>query len=102
MTPEEFRKSATGTKPEPPDGMSPALLALWHDANGNWEKAHEVAQSDTTREGSWVHAYLHRKEGDIGNAGYWYARARRPAADGPLEGEWTAMVQELAPKLGSD
>jgi hypothetical protein len=95
VTPEEFRISATEAKAEPPAGASPALLALWHDANGNWEKAHEVAQSDATCDGSWVHAYLHRKEGDNGNAAYWYARARRPVAQGPIESEWSAMVQEL-------
>ena len=83
---------AAGT---PPAGAKPALLALWHDARGEWDRAHELAQSAGGREGDWVHAYLHRKEGDEMNAGYWYARARRPAATGELAEEWAAMVREL-------
>src|SRR5947207_3353376 len=68
MTVEEFAAS---------DGkrFSGALLALWWDARGDWEKAHQVAQDVAGRDGAWVHAYLHRKEGDLGNAGYWYRQA---------------------------
>ncbi len=55
--------------------MSPALVALWHDAKGDWARAHEVAQDIDDATGSWVHAYLHRKEGDEGNAAYWYRKA---------------------------
>ena len=74
----------------PPRELSPALQALWHDARGYWDAAHACAQVDEGREGAWVHAYLHRKEGDLGNAGYWYARAGRPVpAKGlTLEAEW--------------
>ncbi len=72
-----------------------ALQALWHDAQGNWDEAHTVAQQANNRDGDWVHAYLHRKEGDLGNAGYWYARARRTMPSGPLEDEWAAIVTEL-------
>ncbi len=83
--------------PAPPAGASPAIQALWHDAKGNWDAAHDSAQDDHTRDGSWVHAYLHRKEGDIGNAGYWYARAGKaaPVAGVTLEKEWAAIAREL-------
>jgi hypothetical protein len=94
VTAEEFQKSAGGSSAAP-QGLSAALQALWHDARGNWEKAHELAQGDGTREGSWVHAYLHRKEGDDGNAAYWYSRARRPVAEGSLPEEWAAIVTKL-------
>ena len=57
---------------------SPALTALWHDGKGDWEGAHTVAQDITSPDGSWIHAYLHRKEGDPSNAGYWYRRAGKP------------------------
>ena len=77
--------------------LSPALKALWHDARGDWESAHGCAQDDHSRDGSWVHAYLHRKEGDRGNAGYWYSRAGRtlPANTVSLEDEWAAIARDL-------
>lgn len=78
-----------------PPGSSPALTALWHDARSDWEKAHGCVQNDPTSEGAWVHAYLHRREGDAGNAAYWYARAGRPVAAGPLTAEWAAIAREL-------
>lgn len=74
----------------------PALLrALWHDAQGNWAASHETAQDIVSREGAWVHAYLHRKEGDAPNAAYWYRRAGRPVVQGSFEGEWDAIATEL-------
>jgi hypothetical protein len=81
----------------PPPGASLAVQALWHDARGDWTKAHECAQEDHGKDGSWVHAYLHRKEGDLGNAGYWYSRAARkmPAASVTLEEEWASLAREL-------
>ena len=81
----------------PPPGLGPALESLWHDAHGEWERAHACAQEDHHPDGSWVHAYLHRKEGDLGNAGYWYARAGRPmpAATVTLEVEWEEIAREL-------
>jgi hypothetical protein len=84
----------------PPAGSSLALQALWHDARGDWEAAHGCAQDDHSRDGSWVHAYLHRKEGDIGNAGYWYSRAGRqsPANGVGLEAEWADIVRTLVEK----
>jgi len=96
MSFEDFRGSVeAGT---PPAGLSRALLALWHDARGEWDRAHELAQAAGGRESDWVHAFLHRKEGDEMNAGYWYARAGRPAATGGLDAEWEAIVRAL---LGS-
>ena len=81
----------------PPAGTSLALQALWHDARGDWDGAHRCAQDDHSRDGSWVHAYLHRKEGDLGNAGDWYTRAGRklPDAAATLESEWTEIAREL-------
>lgn len=72
-----------------------ALLALWWDGQGDWQKAHEIAQDVPGADGAWVHAYLHRKEGDAGNAAYWYRRAGRPVADGDLELEWERIVEEM-------
>lgn len=80
----------------PPAGLSAALACLWWDAKGDWNRAHALAQEDPGKDGSAVHAYLHRKEGDLSNARYWYARAGRPAAKGALEAEWQALVRELA------
>jgi hypothetical protein len=77
MTLNEFRQSLPAT--EPPAGLAIVLRALWWDAKGNWTRAHESAQQDEGAEGAWVHAYLHMKEGDHGNAAYWYSRAGKPA-----------------------
>ncbi|MDE2581068.1 MAG: hypothetical protein KGL52_05500 [Rhodospirillales bacterium] len=85
-----FRASLTG--PAPPPGVAGALAALWWDARGDWDRAHAAAQADDSRWGSAVHAYLHRKEPDPDNARYWYARAGRPPATGPLEAEWAALA----------
>src|SRR4051812_28559105 len=81
----------------PPALESSALRALWHDARGDWDRAHACAQEDESREGAWVHAYLHRKEGDLSNAGYWYRRASRinPPTTLTLADEWTAIAREL-------
>jgi hypothetical protein len=81
-----------------PSLLTLPLQALWHDTHGAWERAHEVCQQAGSREGDWVHAYLHRKEGDPGNAGYWYARARRPvpAESVSLDEEWADLVRTLA------
>ena len=83
-----------------PAGLAAALQALWYDARGDWDRAHDRAQDDHSREGSWVHAYLHRKEGDAGNAGYWYARAGRqmPAPGTTLEAEWADIARALLGK----
>ena len=78
-----------------PESMGGALLALWWDGRGDWERAHEVAQAIENADGAWVHAYLHRKEGDTANAAYWYRRAGRPVATGELRAEWERMMAEL-------
>ncbi len=72
-----------------------ALRALWFAGRGEWEQAHEIAQSDEDREGYWVHAYLHRVEGDTNNANYWYRRAGRSAQAGDLRTEWETIVTDL-------
>jgi hypothetical protein len=93
MTESDFHDSLkTGVAP---DGLSTPLLALWHDARGDWARAHETVQNDESPNGAWVHAHLHRKEGDRDNAAYWYRRARQPEASGPHDGEWTVIVQRL-------
>jgi hypothetical protein len=79
----------------PPAGLSGPLRALWLDARGDWDAAHEAAQAAGGREGAWVHAYLHRKEGDETNAGYWYTRAGRPAASGDLRAEWGGIARAM-------
>lgn len=93
MTPDAFRRSLA--EAAPPAGIPPAIEALWWDGKGDWDKAHERAQADGGADGAWVHAYLHRKEGDLANAGYWYREAGRSAAKGPLEDEWAAIVAAL-------
>ena len=95
MSFEEFQAALTSASAPPPAGLSLPLQALWHDARGDWDGAHQCAQVDKSRDGSWVHAYLHRKEGDTGNAGYWYARAARPMPSITLKAEWAAIAREL-------
>lgn len=79
----------------PPSGQQPAVIALWHDAKGDWEAAHRVAQDIDDESGAWVHAYLHRKEGDLSNADYWYRQAGRPAERGSLAMEWDQIAAAL-------
>ena len=75
-----------------------ALLALWWDVKGDWEKAHGIAQDVAGADGAWVHAYLHRKDGDVGNAAYWYRVAGRAVATGDFRKEWEGIVGELLVK----
>jgi hypothetical protein len=93
MQPSAFRASLAA--PVPPPGLTAALAALWWDARGDWQRAHEAAMRDEGTDAAWVHAYLHRKEGDRSNAGYWYRRAGQPMPDGPLEAEWEAIAAAL-------
>ena len=93
MTVEEFRASLAGAAP--PHGLMQALAGLWWDGKGDWDRAHDCAQAQDDAAGAAVHAYLHRKEGDLSNAAYWYRRAGRKAATGTLEEEWTALAAEL-------
>lgn len=92
MTLAHFLQSITdGHEPD----EAPLIRALWHDRRGDWDRAHSLAQDVHTADGSRVHAYLHRREGDLGNAGYWYRRAGVPEVAGPLDEEWTSLVREL-------
>jgi hypothetical protein len=93
MTLNEF-KATLGSSSLPPD-VSPVLRALWHDARGDWDAAHRIVQDIDEANGAWVHAYLHRKEGDRANAAYWYRQAAKPVANGPIEHEWDRIVSAL-------
>ncbi len=93
MTLDEFRRSLTA--PAPPPGLGAALQALWRDGRGDFDRAHELAQGDEGGERDWVHAYLHRKKGDAGNAAYWYRRAGRAISEQSLEAEWGQIAQTL-------
>ena len=93
MTLAEFR-STLADGAAPPD-VSPILVALWHDARGDWDRAHSIAQDIDDADAALVHAYLHRKEGDVANAGYWYRRAHRLVATDSLESEWARIATEL-------
>jgi hypothetical protein len=89
----EFRESLK--EKLPPAELSHALQALWWDAKQDWDRAHEAAQQDEGTDGAWVHAYLHRKEGDLPNAQYWYRRAERAVGYGDLQREWEKIAAEL-------
>jgi len=93
MTFEEF--TATLTLDHPPPDISAPLKALWYDGHGDWNAAHATAQDIDDESGSLIHAYLHRKEGDLSNAAYWYRRARKTVEHGPLEEEWKRIVSAL-------
>lgn len=96
MTLDEF-KASLDTATAPPD-LGNALAALWQDAKGEWDAAHELAQSVSDADGAWVHAYLHRKEGDLNNASYWYRRAGKDRPDGALASEWEQIAAALLGK----
>ncbi|MFY7960548.1 MAG: hypothetical protein ACOVVK_10775 [Elsteraceae bacterium] len=91
----DFNASLTAL--EPPQGYSLALQALWWDAKGDWARAHECAQACDDLESAWAHAYLHRVEGDLANAGYWYRRAKRPVGVGDLAQERASIALALKP-----
>ena len=81
--------------PQPPPSLGKPLEALWHAGRGDWDRAHRIVMSAKSRDAAWVHAFLHRQEGDPDNARYWYRQAKRPEFVGALEDEWTAIVGEL-------
>jgi hypothetical protein len=85
-------------KAKPAAGLAPPLEALWWAAKGDWDKAHGIVMKQESADAAWVHAYLHRVEGDLDNAGYWYRRAKRAAASEPLETEWEAIAAALIDK----
>ena len=93
MTPEALRHSTSAARP--PAGLTPPLEALWHDAKGDGTTAHRIVMNAQSAAAAWVHAYLHRKEGDLDNARYWYRKAKKPEATGALEDEWAAIATAL-------
>ena len=93
MTFDDFNNSLGAA--DPPNQLTQALRGLWWDAKGDWARAHECAQVDESQAGSWVHAYLHRKEGDRGNAAYWYRRAGKPVSGATLRQEWQNILKVL-------
>jgi hypothetical protein len=95
-SPADFRTSLSGAAPAPE--LNAPLAGLWWAAKGQWDQAHKIVQDESSADGAWVHAYLHRVEGDLGNAGYWYRQAGRPVATDSVESEWQRIVAAL---LGS-
>ncbi|MGE0716942.1 MAG: hypothetical protein AB7P02_15985 [Alphaproteobacteria bacterium] len=94
MTPAELKASLSAEAP--PAGLDAALAVLWWAAKGDWHKAHSIAQEhEDEADGAWVHAHLHRIEGDLDNAGYWYRRAGRPRSTAPLPEEWNEIAAAL-------
>ncbi|HMJ71033.1 MAG TPA: hypothetical protein VK508_19165 [Cyclobacteriaceae bacterium] len=91
MTLKDFKQSL-GTSTPPPN-LPVELEALWHDAKGDWNRSHDVIQDVNSKNAAWIHAYLHRKEGDLGNAQYWYARAGHSMPPVSLEDEWASLVE---------
>jgi hypothetical protein len=89
----DFRDALARTAP--PDGLGSLLRALWYDAKGDWSSAHQIVQDEEGRDAAWVHAYLHRKEGDLSNAAYWYRRAGKPVCVTSLEDEWDVIAAAL-------
>ncbi len=96
MTYDEFIKSVEDDQPSA--GLCETLISLWWDKKGDWDTAHAIAQDIPTKQGSAVHAYLHREEGVLWNADYWYARAGRARPDIPLAQEWDLLVEEMLAK----
>ncbi len=92
-TPCDFKASVAAAAPAP--GLAPALEALWWAAKGDWDAAHRLVQDDPGADAALVHAHLHRVEGDLGNAGYWYRRAGQPVASEPIEAEWARITKTL-------
>jgi len=88
-----FKETLSGS--EPPQNVSVYLKTLWYDAKGEWDKAHKLIQDFEDRNASWIHAYLHRKEGDTGNADYWYSCAGKKRPSVSLEKEWEEIVTAL-------
>src|SRR5260221_2069316 len=89
----DFKASLSGAAPAP--DLDAPLAALWWPAKGKWDEAHKIVMAQETADAAWVHAYLHRVEGDPGNAGYWYRQANKPVATGSLESEWEQIVSAL-------
>ena len=104
MTFNEFKISLSQSSP--PKNLDDLLIALWYDAKADpstdeasWDKAHKITQDISGKDAAWVHAYLHRKEGDSGNASYWYSRAGKPFSNKTLDEEWEEIVKALLVEL---
>ena len=93
MTFKEFNKTLSSSLP--PEDLSPYLQSLWYDAKEDWTKAHTIIQDIEDSIAAWIHAYLHRKEGDIGNADYWYRRAGKKRPLTTLKEEWDHITETL-------
>jgi hypothetical protein len=93
MTLHELKRSLSGAAPPP--GLPATVAALWWAAKDDWSQAHELVMDESGADAAWVHAYLHRVEGDLPNAGYWYRQAGRKAATGVLETEWDDIATAL-------
>jgi hypothetical protein len=93
MTLAEFKRSVSRSKPPP--GLAPALVALWWEAKGDWERAHSAVMDEGGKDCAWVHAYLHRVEGDLGNARYWYGQAGKTPPTGRLRAERDGIADAL-------
>lgn len=87
-----FEASLEGSEPV---GLTPALRAVWHAMHGDWDAAHRIVQSEEDADSAWVHACLHREEGDLGNARYWYNRAGHKMPEGPTRAELGAIAEAL-------
>ena len=97
MTKDEFMASVQ-SDPEPPGSLSRELQSMWYACKGDWDRAHHVAQDVPGADSSWVHANLHREEGDIDNARYWYARAGKSEPNASIEVERLEIVEALLEK----
>ena len=98
MTFQEFKETQGNSTP--PEHISHNLLALWQDAIGNWDEAHNIVQKTSGFEGDWIHAYLHRKEGDMSNSSYWYSRIGKLRPEMSLNQEWEELVKHLIDEEG--
>jgi hypothetical protein len=96
MNLDEFRATLSDAKPP---AVAPLLRAMWYAANGKWDEAHGIAQEINDRNGAWVHAHLHRVEGDLGNARYWYRQATQHEATDSIQAEWERIATELLQSL---
>jgi hypothetical protein len=86
----------------PAEGLSRPLMALWWMKKGDWEQAHSTAQADHSKNGAWVHGHLHRVEGDLDNAGYWYGQAGRSRSTRPVDEEWDDIAATLLASAPTD
>ena len=94
MKKSNFLESLTND-PKPPESLSSELQSLWWIKKGDWEKAHDLAQDACSKEGDWIHAHLHRAEGDLGNASYWYSRAGKKNCVTTTEAEWDSILETI-------